>query len=105
MGGLHGRYRPEVGIGAPAADLAAVVSGIGDCLHAFARALRPQDRARLLDLLDVCIDQVGPDDARATVPRALIRALEEPPPKRWRVIRGGGGVGPARPRPADFVTR
>jgi hypothetical protein len=93
-GGLHGDYRSEAGIGAPAADLAAIVSGVGDVLHAFARALRPQERARLIDLLDVLIVSVGPGTARATVPRALISILEQPPPKaRLRVIPGGKSAG------------
>jgi hypothetical protein len=97
---LHGNYRPDVGIGAPAADLAAIVSGVGDVLHAFARALRPAERAKLRDLLDVLICQVGGDDARATVPRALITILDQPPPPaRLRVISGGKSPAPARPVP------
>jgi len=90
MSGLHGNYRPEVGIGAPAADLAAIVSGVGDVLHAFARAMRPAERDRLLDLLDVLINSVGHDSARATVPAALLSILTQPPPPaRLRVIDGG----------------
>ena len=101
MSGLHGNYRPEIGIGAPAADLAAIVSGVGDVLHAFARAMRPAERARLLDLLEVLIVSVGHDSARATVPQALRSILEQPPPRpaRLRVISGGKSAVASRPAP------
>ena len=102
MSGLRGNYRPEVGIGAPAADLAAIVSGVGDVIAAIAWAMPSRERARLCDLLDVLIVQVGADDARATVPKTLRAALDPPPPKRWRVIAGGKRAG-ASGRPVPGV--
>lgn len=97
MNGLHGNYQPDAGIGAPAADLAAIVSGIGDCLHAFARAMRPAERLRLLHLLDVLIANIGTDDPRATVPKALLSVIDPPlPPARLRVIPGGKSTAPKR---------
>ena len=46
LAGLLGKFR-DGPAALPAADLAAIVSGLGDVLHAFARAMRPAERARM----------------------------------------------------------
>jgi hypothetical protein len=105
MSGLRD-YGAEAGIGAPAADLGAIISGVGDVLFAFARALRPRERARLCDQLRLLVADVGSDEARATVPRQLLWVLEQRPAPltRLRVISGGKAAagGPRRPAPRGF---
>jgi hypothetical protein len=79
--------------GVAAIELESVLSGIGDVLHCFARALQPQDRAELVDHLIHLIATVGVDDPRAIVPKALLSVLKPPAPTpaRLRVIAGGRG--------------
>jgi len=71
----------QLGIGAPALDLAGILSGIGDVLFAYAllieRAGVPRDA--IIAMLDELAEQSDttdtPETGRATVPRSLVARL------------------------------